>query len=220
MKSENFKKTVIINRAVPGSGKTTISRCISQALADAGLHFGTHSTDDYFMDGMRYRFDIRKLGAYHRRNQECFCADLARGTDVVICDNTNLIPWQTEPYTESARKYGYQIIFLNFQPRELWKHVQSQIVTPEKPDAHEVPEETLLAFIRDYYLYDNLFDGKTEVVSGKQYDYYWNDKLCVPQKTGCPAKHFDFDQIIRIAPDEYHQLKSTIGVRLLNMMVV
>ena len=79
-----------------------------------------------FPGNNRYYFDINRLGEFHKQNQDDFKQSLANGTDVVICDNTNLQPWQTEPYTRIARENGYRIIFLNFLPRELWKHVQSQ----------------------------------------------------------------------------------------------
>ena len=63
-----FVKTVIINRAVPGSGKTTIARCITNALQDAGLQVANHSTDEFFMHDGRYCFDISKLHDYHQEN--------------------------------------------------------------------------------------------------------------------------------------------------------
>ena len=45
----HFARTVIMNRAVPGSGKTSLSRCITDAIRAAGLTIANHSTDDYFM---------------------------------------------------------------------------------------------------------------------------------------------------------------------------
>ena len=44
-----IKKTVIINRAVPGSGKTTITNCIVNELQNNNLNIAIHSTDEYFM---------------------------------------------------------------------------------------------------------------------------------------------------------------------------
>ena len=56
-----IKKTVIINRAVPGSGKTTITNCIVNELQNNNLNIAIHSTDEYFMIENRYVFDISKL---------------------------------------------------------------------------------------------------------------------------------------------------------------
>ena len=41
-------KTVLINRAVPGSGKTTFAKNIFATVSGAGLSIAVHSTDEYF----------------------------------------------------------------------------------------------------------------------------------------------------------------------------
>ena len=212
-----FHKTVIINRAVPGSGKTTISRCITQTLQAAGLQVVNHSTDDFFMRNGRYCFDIKKLNSYHQQNLKNFIADLQRGIDVVICDNTNLLPWQTAPYTARARKYGYRIIFLNLTPRELYKHVQAQIVTPEKPDAHGVPEKQLAQFIEDFNTYDPLLDKTARIDNQRHFHYRWDNRLLLPVAAGC-ARHFDLDEVVTVKPHEYHQAKQNIGKRFLDLI--
>ena len=212
-----FHKTVIINRAVPGSGKTTISRCITQTLQSAGLQVVNHSTDEFFMRNGRYCFDVNELNAYHRQNLNNFIAALQRGTDVVICDNTNLLPWQSAPYTENARKYGYRIIFLNLTPRELHKHVQAQIVTPEKPDAHGVPEEQLISFIDDFNTYNPLLDKASCIDHQRHFNYRWDDKYLSPVITGT-AQHFDLDAVVTIAPHEYHLAKQNIGQQFLDLI--
>lgn len=213
----SFVKTVIINRAVPGSGKTTIARCITQSLQSAGLQVVNHSTDEFFMYDGRYCFDISKLHEYHQQNLKNFIADLQRGTDVVICDNTNLQPWQTAPYTDNARKYGYRIIFLNLTPRELHKHVQAQMVTPEKPDAHGVPEDRLAEFIEDFNTYNSLLDKKAPIDSKRHFHYQWDNQSLRPIATGS-AQHFDLDDIITVEPQEYHQAKQIIGQQFISLV--
>ncbi|BDB64150.1 hypothetical protein T36_0597 [Helicobacter cinaedi] len=98
-------KLVIINRAVPGSGKTTALKTIELALKEEGLDtqkdFAIHSTDEFFMVEERYIFDIEKLNAYHKQNEKNFKDSLAKGISVVVCDNANLLPWQCEVYTNS-----------------------------------------------------------------------------------------------------------------------
>lgn len=212
-----FHKTVIINRAVPGSGKTTIARCITQALQAAGLQVVNHSTDEFFMRNGRYCFDIGKLNEYHQQNQKNFIRDLQCSTDIVICDNTNLQPWQTAPYTDNARKYGYRIIFLNLPPRELYKHVQAQLVTPEKPDAHGVPEECLAEFIEDFNTYNPLLDKKAFIDRKRHFHYRWDNDLLHPVVVG-PAQHFDLDAVVTVVPHEYHQAKQTIGKQFVDLV--
>ena len=65
-------KTVLINRAVPGSGKTTFAKNIFAAVSSAGLSIAIHSTDEYFMRNDRYVFDVSMLGDYHRRDLAAF----------------------------------------------------------------------------------------------------------------------------------------------------
>ena len=73
-----IKKTVIINRAVPGSGKTTITNCIVNELKNNNLNIATHSTDEYFMVENRYVFDISKLYEYHQTNINEFKKSMLR----------------------------------------------------------------------------------------------------------------------------------------------
>ena len=56
---KGYCKTVLINRAVPGSGKTTFSNCIYDAVRGAGLSIAVHSTDSFFMVGNQYKFDLK-----------------------------------------------------------------------------------------------------------------------------------------------------------------
>ncbi len=212
------RKIVIINRAVPGSGKTSISLCVGNALKEIGLSISKHSTDDFFMRNGRYCFDYSQLGDYHKQNQNEFGNSLKQGVDVVFCDNTNLVPWQTAPYTQMARVHGYKIFFLNFNPRELAQHVKSQQITIEKPDAHNVSEKVLISFINDFYTYNSLLDSREPVDGSKQKDYQWDNSLIRPVPTGRPALHFDSDSVITIRPTEYHHIKAQIGV-LVNQLL-
>jgi predicted kinase len=213
----NFRKTVIINRAVPGSGKTSLARCITETLTQAGLSIANHSTDEFFMVGKCYCFDLRKLHGYHQRNLKDFRNSLRKGVDVVICDNTNIQPWQTAPYTDLARHFGYQIIFLNLTPRELWKHCKAQMVTPEKPDAHQVPEEKLAEFIRDFNIYAPLLNAAGSVDPERHRHFVWNNEKLCPEAVG-PARHFDLDHIVTVHPDEYHAAKKEIGRHFLSLI--
>lgn len=117
-------KIVIINRAVHGSGKTTISNAILKTMSALDIGISIHSTDEYFMCGNRYIFDILKLYEYHKKNEQSFKQSLKYKKTVVVCDNTNLLPWQAEFYSSSARKFGYKIVFINFLPRELYTRIK------------------------------------------------------------------------------------------------
>lgn len=212
-----IKKTVIINRAVPGSGKTTITNCLVNELEKNKIKVAIHSTDEYFMIKEKYVFEIAKLGNYHEKNLVGFKKSIESNTDVIICDNTNIAPWQTEPYTKLARKNNYQIIYITLDPRELIKHVESQKVTLEKPNAHEVDEDILKNMIREYHIYDDLLNPSIVISEHKHAHYAWskekNEKIIIGT-----AKHFDSDFIIRILPDEYRDIQLSIGNKILNLI--
>jgi len=211
------KKTVIINRAVPGSGKTTITNCIITDLKKNNISVSIHSTDEYFMVKDRYIFEVEHLGKYHQKNLEEFTKSIENSNNVIICDNTNIAPWQIEPYTILARKHGYQIIVLTLDPRELEKHVASQQVTPEKPDAHAVDEEILKRMIVEYNLFDDLLNPRIIIDPQKHIHYEWDDKEMKTVKRGV-AKHFDLDYLIRILPYEYQETQKKIGQIILSLI--
>lgn len=210
--SENpvFHKTVIMNRAVSGSGKTTLSRCVTEVLRAQGASVAIHSTDDFFMRNGRYVFELDKLHDYHAQNLANFTADLERGTDVVICDNMNLLPWQSQPYTDAARKYNYRILFLNFLPRGLDKHLAAQTVTPEKPDAHGLSRELLERFIQNFNDYNDLLDTDTVRDIKRHRVFIWNHADKVVMDTGALAQYFDSDEVITIRPEEYQEMKQVL----------
>lgn len=212
-------KTVIINRAVSGSGKTTLSRCVTDALKAKGLSVAIHSTDEFFMLAGRYVFELGKLNACHLQNLANFTADLERGTDVVICDNMNLLPWQSQPYTDAARKYNYRILCLNFLPRELEKHLAAQVVTEEKPDAHGLSRELLERFIQNFHDYNDLLCRSTVRDIKRHRVFVWNDIDKKALDTGDLAQYFDVDAVVTIHPNEYAELKRTLGDKVLKLLV-
>ena len=210
---------VVINRAVPGSGKTEMTHRVAKILREAGLIVGIHSTDDYFMRGNRYVYDGNKLDVYHQKNLENFVGDLRRRLDCVICDNTNLLPWQTEPYTGAAREHGYMVIFINYTPRELHKHVSVQKVTPDNPGAHDVPEDTIARLIEDFHIYNALLDKSSHIDDNLHFAYRWDSEHCLRVRTDRPTKHFDSDYVITVSPEEYHGAEREISASIIERVI-
>lgn len=210
-----YCKTVLINRAVPGSGKTTFSKHIYDAVKGAGLSIAVHSTDEYFMVGNRYVFNLEKLGLYHKKNLANFVDSLDKGIDLVVVDNTNLKPWECEPYTNAARKADYRIVLFNFMPREFEKHLASQQVTPEKPDAHQVSADLLKRFISEFYLYNDLLNRDFVPDPAVHVNCVWDDETMQLKKVDTLVSHFDYDDMLVIEPSEYHTLKDKIGKLML-----
>lgn len=105
---KNFKnwileKKIILLRGVSGSGKSTLAK----KLVGDGIIL---STDDYFMKNGLYDFDAKKLGKYHRLNQEKTEQSMINGITPIIIDNTMSNPWEAKPYVNLADKYDYRVI--------------------------------------------------------------------------------------------------------------
>ena len=143
---------------------------------------------------------------------------LANGIDLAVVDNTNLHPRETEPYTDAARAAGYQIAIMNFPPREFEKHMASQKVTPEKTDAHEVPEQSMREHLADFWAYYDLLDKDTVPDPNRHFNYRWDDGKQDVVKLPGTARHFDYDTLITIAPEDYNRLKNAIGDQVLNLL--
>lgn len=210
-------KIVIINRAISGSGKTTITNCVLIEMLSNKLTVSAHSTDDFFMVEEKYIFDFDKLKTYHKQNLENFQKSIKRNLDVVICDNTNISPWETEPYIKIAREYNYKILIITLNPRELKEHVASQQITKENPTAHGVSEDTLKNMIHRYYLFDDLLNPNIIIDPKKHINYAWDKEKKERVKISV-SKHFDSDFIIRITPNEFKESQVTIGEKILKIL--
>ena len=129
-------KIAIINRAVVGSGKSTMAKAIADLVGICTIH----STDEYFMVKGEYKFNPAKLGEYHGKNWKAFANDCEEGIDVVICDNTNIFTDHCKPYVDIAKENGYRVIQLFFEPDTLEAHLAR--------NAHNVPKDSIERMIK------------------------------------------------------------------------
>lgn len=96
------QKTLIIMRGISGSGKSTLAK----NLGEGGVVL---STDDYFMKAGVYDFDPKKLGTYHKMNQEKAKECMEKGISPIVIDNTNSKEWEMKPYVLLADQYNYKV---------------------------------------------------------------------------------------------------------------
>jgi len=95
-------KQVILMRAASGSGKSTwIKTHVPQATVC--------SADLYFERSGTYQFDSALLGKAHGSCRYAFEQALARGDDLIVVDNTNLIRKHYKEYVDLAKKAGYTV---------------------------------------------------------------------------------------------------------------
>ncbi|MBR5709765.1 MAG: DUF1887 family protein [Thermoguttaceae bacterium] len=195
-----------------------MTRYVIEKLRTHGVSAVAFSTNDFFMRGGRYVYDLKKLHSNHALNLKKFTAALERGADVVVCDNINLLPWQSQPYTDAARMHNYRILFLNFVPPELEKLLEAQKATPENPNAHGVSKADLDRFLDNFNNYNDLLDRNTIRDIKRHHVFVWNSIDNVVMDTGELAQYFDSDKVITIRPDEFDTLKETLADSILQFM--
>ena len=137
-----MKQLAIILRAIPGSGKSTFASKLRQSAEAIGLTCAVHSSDEKFMVGGEYHFDIAKLGQYHRQNLYDFTVSMSNHINIVICDNTNVKASDYRPYIDIAKEAGYQTATVSFIPSDAQLHFSRNI--------HDVPIDVIQAKIEQF----------------------------------------------------------------------
>lgn len=137
-------------RGLPGSGKSYLAKKIAQSAEMRGKKVGIFSTDDFFTiitksGKEEYKFDIKKLQEYHRRNRNRVRNAMKENYDIVIVDNTNVRVWEMQPYAKMASKAGYNIEML--EPQTEWRWNINECV---KKCTKNIPYITLVKMEKEY----------------------------------------------------------------------
>lgn len=196
-------KIAIINRGIPASGKSTFAKEIKQKLSQKyGLETIICSTDDFFYKNGKYIFDRDKLREYHLKNQERFQKALDKKVDVVICDNTNIEPWEAEPYYYMAKVNNYKVILIDFEPRELKSHIKAQSNSGYE---HNIPQDILENMWKRYIDFKELTDKYSypkEIHKKK----IFNELLNKTEQTDELSEPFFYDKLIKISVKEQKEI--------------
>ncbi len=105
-------KKLILLRGLPGSGKSTFAKSISNALT------GHIEADMYFIQDGEYKFDASKL-----RQAHAWCQNqvekwmVPQGLDDIIVSNTFTQEWEMGPYYKLAEENGYMVFSIIVENR-------------------------------------------------------------------------------------------------------
>jgi hypothetical protein len=121
---------IVLTRAIPGGGKTTIVKAIQQKYPETVVC----SADDFFTQDGVYNFDIRNLSAAHAACKEKFFKAIDNDELIVICDNTNITWTEVQYYAELAAICNYTIILSS--PDTPWVNDPEECF---KKTTHDVP---------------------------------------------------------------------------------
>jgi len=202
-----MQKTVIINRGIPASGKSSFAKEIVSSLPQKGISATVCSTDKYFMIDGEYCFDLSKLREYHLKNQDRFKSALKDNVDVVICDNTNIEPWESNLYYHIAREFDYRVILMDFEPRDISAHIDAQSNDDYK---HNIPKDILEDMKNSYFNYKELTERSSYPKSNhikKGYD----EKSKMVKETDGISELFYYDSLIKISATDYFKVKEIIS---------
>jgi NEDD4-binding protein 2 len=121
--------TLYILQGASGAGKSTLAAHIKETHEKLGQVCVICSTDDFFMKDGIYQFDWRKLGEYHKLNQDLAKDVMNQGANCVI-DNTNIEAWQCKPYVVHALSLGMTVKFFRLEGKF--------------PNVHGCPEDKVI----------------------------------------------------------------------------
>jgi ABC-type oligopeptide transport system ATPase subunit len=127
---------MIINRGLPGSGKSTLSKKIYHLYGSENGSIICSGDDFFVTETGEYKFDASKLADAHTHAQNKASDACRNSISPVIIDNTNIKYWEVNKYLSIARSHNYIVILI------------------EPKTAHKFDVEKLAS--KHFYLYFNI----------------------------------------------------------------
>jgi predicted kinase len=127
--------SLILLRGLPGSGKTTLAK----ELSDNGK-YPVFSVDDYFTDPKtgEYKFEFDKNHLAYKQCEENTRQCMINDLDKIFIDNVFSLEWELEPYFKLAAEFHYMVFVLTVENRHKGKNI------------HEIPDEQIQKMAQKY----------------------------------------------------------------------
>ncbi len=130
------EKVLYLMRGLPGSGKTTLARTLSNNI---------FATDDFFLHEGKYVFVLEKADEAHEWNRRRVREALASGVSPVVVDNTNIRAWELKPYVEMGMIFGYDTVLVEPESPHKW-----DVEELARKSQHGVPKEVIEKMLELY----------------------------------------------------------------------
>jgi predicted kinase len=127
-------KVMFMMRGLPGSGKSTLVRAITNSYPSHVVC----SADDYFIKDGQYAFDAAGLSDAHSACQDKAKDACNADVGAVVVDNTNVRRWEMKFYLDLASHRDYMVVPV--QPKTAWRFIPQELAARNK---HGVDVETL-----------------------------------------------------------------------------
>lgn len=105
---------LILLRGLPGSGKSTLTKVLSE-----NDKYPILSIDSYFTDPAtgKYTFEFEKNHLAYKQCEEQTLKKMQEGSEKIFVDNTFTLEWEMEPYFKLAASYNYRLFVLTVENR-------------------------------------------------------------------------------------------------------
>jgi predicted kinase len=127
--------SLILLRGLPGSGKTTLAKVLSENNT-----YPVFSVDDYFTDEItgEYLFNFKDNHLAYKECEELSKDAMQQSISKIFVHNTFTMDWELEPYFKLASEFNYTLFVVTVENYHLHKNT------------HEVSDEQLHKMAEKY----------------------------------------------------------------------